>query len=356
MAEEDNDDDSQKTEDPTERRLEKAFEEGQIAFSRELLHWIVLASSAVLILWVFPYGMKILLRLFHSVFEMCGDPLFSAPSSPIYYQIFSTTTLLLLSLFVIVFAVLGVGFGQTKLNFTLSQLMPKAERISPKSGLKKIFGKNAVVEFIKNIAKICLVAAVMLWAVWGYKEYIKGLSTLSLNGGLKILKEIFSNMFLAALSILFLIAGMDYIYQRLSHWKKLKMSRHDIKEEIKDQEGSPEIKSRIREIRAQRARARMASSVKQSTVVITNPTHYAIAIHWNEETMEAPKVVAKGLDYLALHIRKIAEENKVPIVENPPLARSLYEKIDIDQDIEPEHYRAVAEVIKYVSELKNKWF
>ncbi len=353
---EEKDDDSQKTEDPTERRLEKAFEEGQIAFSKEVLHWVVLATSAVLILWILPYGMKIMLRFFHTIFEKCGDTLFSNAPSPIYEDLFIKTILMLLTLFMIPFGAIAVGFAQTRINFTPSHLMPKAERISPQAGFKKLFGKNALVEFLKNIAKLCLIAVIMLWAIWGYKTSIKGLSALSINGGLKTLKEIFSTMFIAALSMLCIIAGFDYIYQRFTHWTRLKMSRQEIKEEIKDQEGSPEIKARIKELRTQRARARMSESVKKATAIITNPTHYAVAIYWDENTMETPKVIAKGMDYLALHIRKLAETHNVPIVENPPLARSLYEKIDIDKDILPEQYRAVADVIRYVNELKNKWF
>lgn len=357
MAEENPTEEDQKTEDPTERRLEKAFEEGKISYSRELVHWSVLASAAALFLWLIPYASTAFLTMTRSVFENCGDPLFSNIHS-------SQTPLLLMHevirvvalLFVIVIAVIVVGAGQTKGNFTLSQIVPKFERISPLAGAKRIFGSKALIEFLKNLTKMIIVAAVMFYSIKSYKDDFVMWSTISLSDGLVILREIFENLFIAALSILAVIAGLDYAYQRFSHWKSLKMSKQEIKDEHKEQEGNPQIKGKLKELRVARMRERMGQKVKDATVVVTNPTHYAVAIHWDEDHMDAPKVVAKGTDFLAQAIREIAKSNKVPIVENPPLARSLYDKIKIDHDIEPEHYRAVAEVIKFVNDLAKKRF
>lgn len=356
MSEDNPTEEDQKTEDPTDRRLEKAAEEGKIAYSRELVHWSVLASAAALLLWMLPYASISFMSMTGSVFENCGDPMFTGPTSQtplrIIYEIIKQVSLL----FVIVVVVIAIGVGQTKGNFTLSQIAPKPERVSPFAGFKRIFGKQAFVEFMKNLIKMVIVGAVMFWSIKPYRNQFMMWSSVSLHDGLVILKNIFADLFVAALSILAVLAGLDYAYQRFSHWKSMKMSKQEIKDEHKDQEGNPQIKGKLKELRMQRVRDRMGSKVKASTVVITNPTHYAIAVHWDENIMDAPKVVAKGVDFLAQAIRELAKANNIPIVENPPLARSLYDKVKIDHDIEPEHYRAVAEVIKFVNELGQKRF
>lgn len=353
---EDNQNEQSKTEDPTQKRLEQAFDEGQIAFSREIVHWTVLATSGALLLWVFPHYSRSLLNSFKIIFSSCGDEAFSQATSSVYPGLFYLFFENIAYLFVIVVLVLLVGLSQTRLNFTLTQIAPKLERISPKKGLDKIIGKQGFVEFLKNLLKVTIVGCVMVWSLSDVLQYITLMPTLPLASGFELMSRLFSKLFIAALSILGLIALLDYIYQRFTHWKRLKMSHQEIKDEMKEQEGSPEIKAKLRQLRIQRMRARVADNVKSATVVITNPTHYAVAVRWDEATMETPRVVAKGTDYLALQIRKLAKEGNIPIVENPPLARSLYDKVDLDRDIEPEHYRAVAEIIKYVTELQNKWF
>ena len=152
----------------------------------------------------------------------------------------------------------------------------------------------------------------------------------------------------------FVIAAADYLYQKYSHLKKLRMTKQEVKEEYKQMEGDPLIKSRIRQVRMERARHRMMEAVPKADVVIVNPTHYAVALEYKMEEMDAPKVTAKGLDNIALRIKAIAEENEVPIVENPPLARALFASTEIDQTIPEEHFKAVAEVIGYVMQLKNQ--
>ena len=152
----------------------------------------------------------------------------------------------------------------------------------------------------------------------------------------------------------FVIAVADYVYQRYTHLKKLRMTKQEVKDEYKQMEGDPMVKSRIRQIRMERARHRMMENVPKADVVIVNPTHYAVALEYKMEQMDAPVVLAKGLDHLALRIREIAEENEIPVVENPPLARALFASVEIDQTIPPEHFKAGAEVIGYVMQLKNQ--
>ncbi|MBX9977815.1 MAG: EscU/YscU/HrcU family type III secretion system export apparatus switch protein [Alphaproteobacteria bacterium] len=356
MSDENTDDQQSKTQEPTERRLEKAFEEGNIAFSREILHWTVLATSGCLLLWLFPYYTRTFLGHFRRILESCGDAQFSNTQSSIYADMLKLFIESSVYLLIIVVFALAVGLSQTRLNITLQKIAPKLQNISLMKGVSKIFGKQAFVEFMKNLLKITIVGCVMVWTLTDVKTYIFAMPTLSLSAGFDLMKSLFSSLFISALSILALIALLDYIYQRFSHLQRLKMSHKDIKDEIKEQEVSQEVKGKMKQLRLERMRSRLNESVKGSTVVITNPTHYAVALLWNEETMETPRVVAKGTEHLALRMRKIAQENNVPIVENPPLARSLYEKIDIDRDIEAEHYKAVAEVIKYVTDMQNKRF
>lgn len=356
MAEGEPTPDDQKTEDPTERRLEKSFEEGKIAYSRELVHWVVLASAASLLLWMIPATSLSFIEMTRSIFENCGDAVFSNTSSHVTLRIMVDLIKTISLLFVIVVCILAVGLGQTKGNFTLSQIKPKWERISPFSGFKRIFGKKSFVEFLKNLVKMLIVGSVMLWALGPLMGQFVMWSALPLHEGLTLLKRIFADLFLAALSIIALLAGLDYIYQRFSHWKSMKMSKQEVKDEHKEREGNPQIKAKLRELRLERVRSQMGQKVKTATAVITNPTHYAVAILWDEHTMETPKVVAKGTDFLAQTMRELAKTHNVPLVENPPLARSLYEKVNIDKDIMPEHYRPVADVIKFVTGLGKKRF
>ncbi len=348
--------DQSKTEEPTERRLERAFDEGQVAFSRELLHWSVLATSGALLFWIFPHLSRTFLITFQQILSSCGDSRASASHSPFYPKLLALFFEITLFLFIIVFIVVSVGFSQTKLNITLSQIRPKWERISPVKGFSKIYGKQAFIEFFKNLLKITVIGYAMVWTISGTHHSLFSMPILTFLNGFDMMKSLFGRIFVSVLSILGLIVMLDYAYQYFQHRKRLKMSHQEIKEEHKEQEGSPEMKGRLKELRMQRMRSRILNKVKASTVVVTNPTHYAVALQWDEKIMEAPRVVAKGVDFLALQIRKLAKDYHVPIVENVPLARTLYEKVDLDREIQPEHYRAVAEIIKYITDAKNKWF
>lgn len=356
MADDSHQDEQSKTEDPTEKRLEDAFDEGQVALSKEILHWVTLMGAMTLIFWIFPVSLKRMFTQFQQVFRLCGDEVFSNTSSPVYSTLFFSYLEQSAFLVLILILLLIAGFSQTRFNITLSNLMPKGERLSPLKGLTRIFGTQGWIEFLKNIIKIILVATVMLWALWGIEREIPLMPFLNLFEGCAMIMSLVKRVFFPVIIFLGGLALLDYLYQRFSWWKKLKMSRHDVKQEIKEQEGSPEIKQKFRQIRGERLKSQTQAKVKLSTVVITNPTHYAVAILWDETLMDTPRVVAKGVDFMAQHIKKIAKENNIPIVENQALARSLYDKVSIDHDILTEHYRAVAEVIKYIMELQRKWF
>jgi flagellar biosynthetic protein FlhB len=241
----------------------------------------------------------------------------------------------------------GLVFATQKIGFDLS-------RISPMGGITRLFSPKSGVEFLKNLVKVGAVAAIAGWA------------TLPSMGALKYMVQepaeympheiyrLILKLLIAVMSIVTVMAMFDYAYSRFSFMKSMRMSKQEVKEENKQSEGDPVVKARLRSIRMNRARKRMMAAVPKASVVITNPTHFAVALQYDMGASGAPKVVAKGADLVAFKIREIAKENDVPIVENPPLARALYANVEIDREIPPEHYKAVAEIISYVFRLKGK--
>jgi flagellar biosynthetic protein FlhB len=208
-------------------------------------------------------------------------------------------------------------------------------------------------EFAKNIVKIIVIAIFCMLAIFSELSKIKTIHEHSLYTMLLLLLKIVGNMLLCICIIMAIIAAIDYLYQYYAFMEKMRMTKHELKEELKQSEGNPEIKSRIRRIRLERAKKRMMAAVPKADVIITNPTHFAVAIKYDELSMNAPVVVAKGQDHLALKIREIAKIHKIPIVENKPLARLLYDEAEIDHEISIKHYKAVAEVINYIYNLKR---
>ena len=210
-----------------------------------------------------------------------------------------------------------------------------------------------VVESLKGIIKITVITFISILVIRPYLEKINLMPTMDTMAILSFIHKVVVLLIFTVLIAVLIIALADYAWQKYSHLKKLRMTKQEVKDEYKQMEGDPLVKSRIRQVRMERARHRMMDNVPKADVVIVNPTHYAVALEYKMETMDAPVVVAKGLDHLALRIRELAEENDIPIVENPPLARALFASVELDQAIPQEHFKAVAEVIGYVMQLKN---
>ena len=249
----------------------------------------------------------------------------------------------------------ATGLVQHGLIFSPEKIKPKLEKISLISGFKRQFSLNAVMEFVKAVLKLLVVAGVAVFLIVPEFDNIDIISNRETTQILDLLYSLAIRLLLGVFSVVTLIALADLIYQRNQHNKKMRMSQQELKDEYKQTEGDPMIKGRLKQIRMERARRRMMAEVPEADVVITNPTHYAVALKYDqEEGMEAPLCVAKGVDNLALKIREIAEENDVAIVENQPLARALHAGMEIGDEIPEEHYKAVAEVISYVYRLKNK--
>jgi flagellar biosynthesis protein FlhB len=208
--------------------------------------------------------------------------------------------------------------------------------------------------FVKGLAKLLLTGFACVWAVWPELGHLYGSIDLPAGGIAHLAMALIFKAVIAALAVLAVIAAADYFYQRHRFMARHRMSRQELKDEHKQSEGDPMVKARIRQIRFERSRKRMIAAIPEATVVITNPTHYAVALKYESGKMGAPVCLAKGVDHLALTIRKVAEENGVPIVENPPLARALYAAVEVDDEIPAEHYKAVAQVIGYVMRLANR--
>lgn len=246
-----------------------------------------------------------------------------------------------------------VGYAQVGILFTLESLKPKGDRINPFSGFKRIFSMRSVVELVKSLIKIIIVT----WVTYSYlKSKTNEVVALMNNDLPDILAFIGNAAFSVALRIcaaMLIVGFLDYLYQRYDYEKSLKMTKQEVKEEYKQMEGNPEIKSKIKQKQRQMSMKRMMQEIPKADVVITNPTHFAVAIKYDTEKASAPFVVAKGQDYIAQRIKQIANENKVQIVENKPLARTLYSTVDIGQPIPPELYQAVAEILAFVYNLKN---
>lgn len=354
MAEET--DDSQKTEEPTQRKLEQAREKGQLVSSKELATWAMLLAGALAVMTIIP-------NLAGSL-KTALMPYISRPHDmPADANALGALLLGLLGKLALAMALFALVMVATALFSHLVQhgwvvsvepIKPKFNKISPFAGLKRLFSGKSLLEFGKGLFKIVIIGAVMvavLRPAFVNAELFVGIAPSAM---LDKSRELVLRLFVMTLSILGVIAGLDYLYQRFSFLKSMRMSHHELKEEFKDTEGNPEIKAKLRQIRQEKSRKRMMAAVPDATVVITNPTHYAIALKYEQNKAQAPIVVAKGVDTLALKIREVAKEHNVPIVENPPLARALYEVAELDEEISFEHYKAVAQVIGYVMRLKKK--
>ncbi len=243
-------------------------------------------------------------------------------------------------------------FLQTNFLLHLGALQPKLSRVSPSAGFKRIFGPSGLIEMLKTIGKLG-VLGLLMWLL-ARKDW-PGLMTLpwqSPHGLLVALRPPVLHLFIAGVATQGVFAAVDVLLVRLRHVRDLRMSKQDVRDELKDTEGNVQVKTRLRRIQLMRSRQRMMAKVPTATVVITNPTHYAIALVYDRAANPAPRIVAKGVDAMAARIRQIASDNRVPLVSNPPLARALY-RLDLDTEIPAEHYRAVAEVIGYVWRLRR---
>jgi flagellar biosynthetic protein FlhB len=243
---------------------------------------------------------------------------------------------------------------QSRPSFTVEKIKPDFSKLSLPAGFKRMFGLEGWINLLKGLIKIAIVGMAIWTQLWPARGMLEGILIQTPSGVVGDMSLLLFRVLMAALSALAVIAGLDYFLQRMRFMQRNRMSKQEVKEEYRQNEGDPVIKAKVRQIRHDRAKKRMMAAVPGATVVIMNPTHYAVALKYESGKMEAPVCVAKGIDALALRIRAVAEENNVPVVENPPLARALHATVEVDDAVPPEHYKAVAQVIGYVMRLTGK--
>ncbi|MBI1275806.1 flagellar biosynthesis protein FlhB [bacterium] len=356
MAGDENTDKSQKTEDPTQKRLEEAFKRGQVVTSRELVSFFMFVAMTFMIGAVLPKAATMTVQNF-AVFVTEPHTFFADDGSlrrigwSIWMKAMGICFLLIGAMIV---AALAGNMIQHRIVFSVESITPKLEKLSLIKGWGRLFSMRSVVEMLKGIVKITIIGWVAYLSVHAKLGFLNPLTGYDIHNSLLFMDTVVVNMMIAICVAMAFIALFDYLYQRHDYMKNLRMSRQEIKEEYKEQEGDPHIKGKIRQLRAERARKRMMAAVPHADVVVTNPTHYAVALKYDRATMAAPAVVAKGVDKVAERIKDVAFENEVPVVENPPLARALHASVDLDEEVPTEHYQAVAEVIGYVYRLRNK--
>ena len=341
MAEEG--DDSQKTEAATPRRLQRARAQGQVALSREAVTFGALALATMGLIWFLPGALRDALLSLRGVLARSHE-IGMAEAARVFMGSF-----LRLSLPVIGCAALGAILAtllQTRGLVVLALLKPSPGRVNPWAALKRMFGAEQMLEFGRNLLKIVMVGAALAYVAWDVASLSASLH-LDEAGLMGVIGQGARQLLFVALGAFALLAGGDVILARRRHRKQLRMSRQELRDEAKESEGDPMVRARQRQLRETRGRQRMLAAVPSATVVITNPTHYAVALLYNPAESAAPRVVAKGVDLVAARIREIAEEAGVPLLPNPPLARALW-RLDVDTEIPPEHWEAVAEIIAFV--------
>jgi flagellar biosynthetic protein FlhB len=348
------DDASEKTQDPTQKRLEDAHQRGDVVKSQEVNTWFVIGGAA-LVMSSFSgsigSGIEMPLRnLIAKAHLLRTDgPGLLALVKEIEVDLIGVLGIPLLLLMV---AALAGNLVQHRLVWSTDPLIPKFSKISPMAGAQRLFGKQSASNFFKGLVKLVALGALMVAILWPERYRVDAMVRLDPAVILTATKTLSMQLIGSVVALLAAIAAADYFFQYRQWFERQKMSLQEIKEEYKQSEGDPHIKGRIRQLRQMRMKKRMMAAVPTASVIITNPTHFAVALKY-EAGMQAPICVAKGVDVLALKIREVAKSNDIPVVENPPLARALHATVEIDKEIPVEHYHAVAEVIGYVMRLKR---
>lgn len=353
MAEQDQD---QKTEQPTSKRLSEAREKGQIPVSKETAVWVALLGTLVVVGWVLPAMSLTVVDVLRGFLE--GAHTYHIEDNNAQGLMFDTMARVAMSCgiaFCIMLAAVVAGVMiQTGFFFALDLLTPDFSRLSPSRGLARLFSSQSLVELAKSVGKMTFLGGIAFLAVAPVALRSPEFAGMKFETMFPFLHKEMVHLISLIVLAFTIIAAADLFYTRFSYYRNLRMTKNEIKDEFKQQEGDPMIKARLRQLRTEKARKRMMSQVPKADVIITNPTHYAIALQYEVGKMSAPVVLAMGINLVAQRIREIAEEKNIPVVSNPPLARALYDTAEIDQPIPFQHYRAVAEVISYVFKLKKR--
>ena len=349
-------DQSSKTEEPTGRRLAEARKHGDVAKSADLASWASLAGVTGAIVVAGGWACQDLTRRLLPFLTSAGDVDLDGGGAVEVFRHALDAAAPIMILTLGAGAISGVAGNVLQQGFlwTTEKMKPDLSKVSPLEGFKRLFGIDGFMQFLRSVLKIVVVA----WVAWAslkpHSSEIQGLSGMDPAAILPFAAQLLRTLAISVLTLLGVGALIDWIWQRQRFMSKMRMSREELKEEIRQSEGDPHIKAKVRQIRNERARRRMMAQVPRATVVIANPTHYAVALLYKQGETEAPVCLAKGTDKVALKIRETAEAAKVPVVEDPPLARALYAQVEIDEAIPVGHYQAVAKIIGFVMNQAKK--
>ncbi len=348
-------DDAEKTEEPSSKKLEDAKKEGNVPRSQDTSAFITLIVAVVVVYFATSFLTERIEHLYRYYSSLIGMEM-----TPILASQIAITTLGELLLMIVpiasVVALAGIiaAVSQFGFIFTTKPLTPDLKKIDPIKGLGKLFSVKKLIEAVKTTAKVAIVFAVAFYYLIEDIHELPTVINFSLEHQIGWLTEKIIMLVAVMLMILFVLAMIDLMFVRFQYFKDLRMSKQEVKDEYKQMEGDPQVKARIKKIQMEMAQKRMMAEIPTADVVITNPTHYAVALRYHKEKENAPRVIAKGIDNMALKIKEIAREHEIQIVENPPLARELYAKCDIDELIPENFYQAVAEVLAFVYRAKNQ--
>ena len=347
----------EKTEQPTTKRLLDARERGQVARSLDLAAAVVLTGALVLLI---ALGEPLLRTLTHITRHnlqpsVLGQGILPESVGGDLMLTIGTCAAVLVPIMVLMFFIAYIsGLMQVGFLLTLKPLEPKLERLNIVQGVGRLFSKRSLVKGGLDVGKLLVIAIVVSLVIRARMDELVGLSALSLGAGVAVSLRLVAEMAIWCLAVLFTLGILDWLYQKWQRTEDLKMTRQEVKDERKTTDGDAQMKSRRMQMARTIAMQRLGNDVPEADVIVTNPTHYSVALKYDSESMVAPRVVAKGADYLALRIRQIATTNGIPIVERPPLARALYAQVDVGQEIHSEHYEAVAEVLAFVYRLDRR--
>lgn len=347
--------DQEKTEQPSSRRREQARQDGNFATSKEISSFFSILGAVLVLyfsgVWIFMGIGDFMKKSFFSF-----GPEMTVQSALALFHVVAYKLLILMApaMAIPVFGALSYVV-QNGLNFTSKPLTPDLNKINPLEGVKRLFSLNSIAELVKSVMKLTVITYVVYGTVKSEWLNIPFLMDMELVSALAYMATIAFRIMTKTVWVLAIIAGIDYLYQRWSFEKGLRMSKDELKEENKETEGDPHIRARIKSLQREMARKRMMQDVPTADVIVTNPTHLSVAIRYDRSKSDTPVVVAKGAGHLAMKIRELAAEHNVPLVENKPLARHLYKNVEVGMQIPVDVYKAVAEVLAYVYRLKGKF-
>jgi len=349
------DSDLEKTEQPSQRKLDQAKEKGQVARSRELSTFSVLLVGGGTLWFMGASLTQHMVQLLHDGLTFSQDLVFKPELIiPRLYDL--ALDMLIVFSPVLLMLLLAAFFSPLLMNgwlFSADSLTPKFSRMNPISGIGRMFSAQSLVELTKAIGKAIVVGGIATWVIWHNRDDVLELATFSIITAIPQMGSLVGGSFMAIVGAMLLIVAIDVPFQLYDHNKKLMMTKEEVRKESKETEGDPMVKGRIRSMQREMARRRMMEAIPTADVVVTNPTHYSVALKYSDNGMRAPTVVAKGSHLIAQRIREIAAENNVPILEAPPLARALHKHTEIGESIPEALYTAVAEVLAYVYQLKR---